>query len=192
MSVRILPVNEHGNAVVGDDALMLGDRVKELRLGKKLSQGQLAEAVGITQGAVSKIEGGDTRSLKGDTLMRIATALGEDADYIRTGRRSAKKKHGRTPEDDVLDLFRRMGSAQQATWTKIGETLLTTAVAQNVLHRDQPPKVVSDSVEKDVVIHLSELLAKHGPDALARALGNLESAVEQQAKPRAKKATPVK
>ena len=53
----------------------LGARIKARRVELSLSQGRLAEAAGITASAVSQIESGAIRTLKYETLSRVALAL---------------------------------------------------------------------------------------------------------------------
>ena len=54
--------------------LELGDRVRELRLAKGLTQSELADAVGISRSAITRLEGGgmDPRV---DLLARLGCAL---------------------------------------------------------------------------------------------------------------------
>ncbi len=55
---------------------LLGKRIKDLRLSKKLSQQELAEQVGIDQRNLSNIECGNTFPSK--SLSRLASALNID------------------------------------------------------------------------------------------------------------------
>ena len=68
MSVLTEDVNgfrECANPDPAHDGLMIGERVKQLRKAKRMTQTALAKAVGITPSAVSLIESGNTRSLRG-------------------------------------------------------------------------------------------------------------------------------
>jgi len=52
----------------------LGTRIKELRLARRMTQVELASAVGITQGTLSGIEHG-RKGPSWDTFAKLATAL---------------------------------------------------------------------------------------------------------------------
>ena len=53
-------------------------RLRELRQAKGLSQVQLAELTGIDQGAISRIETGQTQAMDFDVMARLCDALGCD------------------------------------------------------------------------------------------------------------------
>lgn len=72
--------------------MSLGERITELRKQQNLSQGQLADALGISRQAVSKWENGQANpdSLN---LIRLSEILDTDIEYLATGR----KTYGRRP-----------------------------------------------------------------------------------------------
>jgi len=75
---------------------IVGRRVRQLRLARKLTQVELAEAAGITQSTLSEIERG-TRQGSGITLRaarRLAFALGVSLDALAG-----------TPVDDTDDEY---------------------------------------------------------------------------------------
>jgi ribosome-binding protein aMBF1 (putative translation factor) len=64
-------------AHVGDEGWLfasIADQVVEQRLGRRLSQAELAELVGTTQSSIARLESGG-RPPRIDTLRRIAEAL---------------------------------------------------------------------------------------------------------------------
>lgn len=65
--------------------MSIGDRIIDLRKQKGLSQGQLAELVGVSRQAVSKWESGQNSP---DTikLINLADILDTDVEYLATGR----------------------------------------------------------------------------------------------------------
>ena len=71
--------------------MSIGDRIIELRKQKKLSQGQLAEIVGVSRQAVSKWESGQNSP---DTikLIHLADILDTDVEYLATGRKTPKEE----------------------------------------------------------------------------------------------------
>ena len=72
--------------------MSIGDRIVELRKDQKLSQGQLAEALGVSRQAVSKWETGQNVP-DALNLIRLAEILDTDIEYLSTGRRN----YGRRP-----------------------------------------------------------------------------------------------
>ena len=71
--------------------MSIGDRIIELRKQKTLSQGQLAEIVGVSRQAVSKWESGQNSP---DTikLIHLADILDTDVEYLATGRKTPKEE----------------------------------------------------------------------------------------------------
>ena len=54
----------------------MGYKIKEYRLLRKLTQGELAERAGVTRTTICNIENGRQRDVKVGNLKRIAEALG--------------------------------------------------------------------------------------------------------------------
>lgn len=71
--------------------MSIGDRIIDLRKQKKLSQGQLAEIIGVSRQAVSKWESGQNSP---DTikLIHLADILDTDVEYLATGRKTPKEE----------------------------------------------------------------------------------------------------
>lgn len=68
------------------DIVSIGERITQLRKDASLSQGQLAESLGISRQAVSKWEN-DTSCPDTINLIRLAEALNSEVEYIATGRK---------------------------------------------------------------------------------------------------------
>lgn len=62
----------------------LGERVRELRDGRKLTQDELASQAKLSKGFLSDIEN-NKRKVGSEYLLRIANALGVSVDYLLTG-----------------------------------------------------------------------------------------------------------
>ena len=71
--------------------MSVGERITELRKLQNMSQGTLAEAVGVSRQAVSKWENGTSLpdSLK---MLRLAEVLDTDIEYLSTGRRNFARR----------------------------------------------------------------------------------------------------
>jgi transcriptional regulator with XRE-family HTH domain len=88
------------------DMSLIGRRVRARRNELGLKQGDLARLVGITQPSLSLIESGDTKSLRGTTLVGLARALKTSTRWIMTG----KGPHEVDPqlsaqEEELLQIF---------------------------------------------------------------------------------------
>jgi transcriptional regulator with XRE-family HTH domain len=78
-----------------------GARLRALRIARGLSQQALAQRVGVTQGAISQFELGNTAGLKHSTLMAIVKELQTNAQYLFKGKNSAVDSAAQ--EDVTLD-----------------------------------------------------------------------------------------
>lgn len=74
VSVAKAPVNHRGKS----SAMTFGDWVAEQRMLQGVSQGQLAQAAGVSMQSISNIETGRTPNPRPSTRRRIEQALGED------------------------------------------------------------------------------------------------------------------
>jgi transcriptional regulator with XRE-family HTH domain len=63
----------------------VGDRIRQARERKRLSQTALAGKVKMTQASISQIERGHRKQLKTTVLMRIAVELDTPIDYLISG-----------------------------------------------------------------------------------------------------------
>ena len=61
---------------------MLGERIKRARDRCGMNQEQLAAAAGIRQGHISRLESGNLKDIRGETLAKLARALGVTTDYL--------------------------------------------------------------------------------------------------------------
>jgi transcriptional regulator with XRE-family HTH domain len=62
--------------------MSLGDKVKRCRLDQGMNQKQLAEASGITQATISRLESGKVNQLKSDAIVSLAKALKVSVDFL--------------------------------------------------------------------------------------------------------------
>lgn len=74
----------------------LGQRVREIREKKKISQRQLALKTGIAAATMSRLESGKFQSLKADSLRKVAEALEVTVDYL------VGKTVGMSPKDHLV------------------------------------------------------------------------------------------
>jgi len=62
----------------------VGERVREVRQAKRLTQDQLAEKTRMSKGFISDLENGN-RNVSSEYLLRIANALGASVDFLLRG-----------------------------------------------------------------------------------------------------------
>lgn len=65
----------------------IGDRIREARTAKGMSQAELAKKIGLSQGTIGHIEAGRNEGSR--HLALIAAALGVRAEYLQTGRQES-------------------------------------------------------------------------------------------------------
>lgn len=66
--------------------MSIGERITQLRKEQKMSQGQLADALGVTRQAVSKWEN-DQSSPDTLKLIQLSDVLNAEVEYLATGRK---------------------------------------------------------------------------------------------------------
>jgi DNA-binding transcriptional regulator YiaG len=79
----------------------MGERIRQLRKARNLTQEEFAKIVGVTKSAVSQWEDGSTKNLKLETFLRVVEALHTDPEFLIFGperggatKRSWKSKAG--------------------------------------------------------------------------------------------------
>ena len=71
--------------------MSIGERISDLRKDSKMSQGQLADALGVTRQAVSKWEN-DLAVPDALKMIQLADILDTDIEYLSTGRRNFARR----------------------------------------------------------------------------------------------------
>jgi transcriptional regulator with XRE-family HTH domain len=74
----------------GDDPVTLAELIKTRREARRISQAELARRIGISKAALSDIESGKTRSLRGTTMAALSRELGLSPDEL-SGKRTAPR-----------------------------------------------------------------------------------------------------
>lgn len=82
----------------------VGDRLKFARTRKKMTQLQLADAIGITDTAISQIERGYSKSFSGANLLRAAAVLDVNPLWLVEGKGEIDSALTAT-KSEVLDLL---------------------------------------------------------------------------------------
>lgn len=64
----------------------VGDRLKKLRLARKLSQEQVAQAIGVKQGSYTQLENGLSKTPRSTNLEKYARFYDVSTEYLMTGK----------------------------------------------------------------------------------------------------------
>ena len=86
----------------------LGERIRARRRELGLSQGKLAQMADITASAISQIESGAIRTLKNDTLARLAVALQTTALELMAGLHTETAASLPNDEQHLLECYRNL------------------------------------------------------------------------------------
>ncbi|CAG7632685.1 helix-turn-helix domain-containing protein [Paenibacillus allorhizosphaerae] len=73
--------------------MKLGKRISELRERKQITQGELAQIIGVTRAALSHYEN-DRRQPDYDTLMKIAKFFSVSVEYVIEGNENSTQIQG--------------------------------------------------------------------------------------------------
>jgi transcriptional regulator with XRE-family HTH domain len=68
------------------DKKTVGQRIRELREARKLTQQQLAKSLGIKQGSLTQLETGKSKAPASTTLTKLARVFEVDPEWLMTGR----------------------------------------------------------------------------------------------------------
>ena len=68
-----------------------GDRIREIREVRGMTQDQLADKAGISKGFLSDVEN-DKRNVSSENLLKIANALGASVDYLLRGETKSSRR----------------------------------------------------------------------------------------------------
>lgn len=56
--------------------MKVGERIRDLRISKRLTQEELGSILGVTKGAIQKYENGQIRNFKSDTIKKLTNYFG--------------------------------------------------------------------------------------------------------------------
>jgi transcriptional regulator with XRE-family HTH domain len=100
--------------------MLLAGRILKLRMKLGINQKQLAEASGITQATISRIESGKVKELRSEALLRLARALGVTMEYLLDPNAKLTTKDIVQSDPDaarILKLYSRLTVEQRRTFS---------------------------------------------------------------------------
>lgn len=107
---------------------MIGDRIRELRTKKGLTQKALEDRTGISQATICRLENatGEIRALRSTTLKKLAEALDVSVDYLvgKTAEMTPSELIGVNKSAlSVIENFQHLGAMEQSIIKAITEDL---------------------------------------------------------------------
>jgi transcriptional regulator with XRE-family HTH domain len=112
----------------------LGDRVRQERRMRGITQGELAASCGCSTSVISNVETSrkSTDAIAVELMNALAAALGTTADYLHNGIKPPKPFEARGPiEIKILELIRRVPEVAHPTMLAVlrdfGKLAMTTA-----------------------------------------------------------------
>lgn len=133
LHVNLYDVKRHTFAELTHNSGMdtVGKRIRELRSARKLTQEQVAKAIGIKQGSFTQLETGKSKGPATSTLFRLARFFDVDPEWLMTGKGSQQQISSLSEQESELILLFRSVS-QEAQQYVLGR-------ARNV-HQDEHAK----------------------------------------------------
>lgn len=113
----------------------LGNRIKSLRLSKRLQQAELADLCGISQPAIAKIERGITKTLKGETLDKLAYHLSSTTGFILHGSGSPDEHEDAMMAAEMAAIFKDLPTEDKETLLRMARGILPPKVPQIPVER---------------------------------------------------------
>lgn len=92
----------------------LGARVKAMREYRGFSQKKLGEKIGVSQSAIAQVESGETKMIKGNTLLRMAAALEANPRWIMSGKGEPLGMDETVDGNELLALYESMSDEHKA------------------------------------------------------------------------------
>ncbi len=115
----------------GDVAAGVGERIRDSRRARGMTQADLADAVGVSRSAVAQWETDRAGQVRGN-LVRIAGALGVSVQFLLDG--NVGRRDGEAPETAtemaMLRLYRACAEADRAFLLRTARRLARAAVEE--------------------------------------------------------------
>lgn len=121
--------------------MSIGERIIQLRKESSISQGQLAEYIGVSRQAVSKWEN-DLSSPDTINLIRLAEVLNSEVEYIATGRKPVYE------HPIVVNLIKK---AEESPVKVVEKTITVPSPSRTVVRRVIRTRYIRNPLEYIVI-----------------------------------------
>jgi len=132
---------------------IIGDRIKELRKAKNLTQEQLGEILGVQKAAVLKYEKGYVQNLKRSTIEKLANLFEVSIDYLLGLNKEIEVK------DDIISKYN-LNEMELAEYNKIMNMNMLMFNDKEISDED---KVILEKTLKEIFV--KSLLKKRAKEA---------------------------
>jgi transcriptional regulator with XRE-family HTH domain len=128
----------------------LGDKIRQLREERSLTQGQLANQASVSQGYLSQLENSEVKNPSAAVLLRVAQAMGVDPDElfeaagyptVRT-LRQIYEGYESTVDADLLRYLARLPRDRQRRLLLLLEGMETVLSGDSPELEEAPPEIV--------------------------------------------------
>jgi transcriptional regulator with XRE-family HTH domain len=101
----------------------MGNRVKALRISKRMTQQQLADAIDVTQPAITKIEKGKTQVVTSVVLDKLAKELSSTSSYILHGSTNSEDHEHAMISAEMVAIFMSLPLVDKETILRIARSM---------------------------------------------------------------------
>jgi transcriptional regulator with XRE-family HTH domain len=133
LSALIAHVNnflERAQIPLRDTQAMLAQRIRGARIAAGLTQSALARLCNVTPSAINKLEKRDTKSLSGELLLSLSSALKVSASWLDTGLGSpAPALRVSIDEGEIISIFRKLSEPHREALLSMSKALLSSQIA---------------------------------------------------------------
>jgi transcriptional regulator with XRE-family HTH domain len=126
----------------------VGDRIREVREHRRLTQDRLAEVTDISKGFLSDVEN-DKRNVSSEYLLRIANALGASVDYLLKGEPSSAEANSQAP----VVIPQALSEAAHQLNLSYSETIELLNAHHSVVARRSNKKIKEFTIEDWEALH---------------------------------------
>ncbi|WP_080964063.1 helix-turn-helix domain-containing protein [Chromobacterium subtsugae] len=132
------------------DEMNQGERITHARESVRLSQKDFAQALGLSQQAISKLESGDTRNPQAATMLKISRLTGQSLEWLIEGGSPSGDTPTLPTNPDLLRLFSSLQTASLSASLNAEAIRGLTLLVQN-LQPTPPTDVQAETGTQDAI-----------------------------------------
>lgn len=169
----------------------VGERIKETRIARGLSQGYLADFVGIQNSGIAKYESGRVYPVPEDRLQLIAKALDVTVDYLKSDLEESlyALDYHVTLRGDTVTVSDTMHPELIVSYTKeewfnmeldgtAGFRIVHADITELVHKQKEKPTLQMESELNETQIRIIEKLKSISPEELAKKMAAIEAVLD--------------